>query len=102
LTDRWTDTGRNYFIRFFNNKIIEGVFWTFDIQKPSCVSRIELVMKTDLAPQRGYCWGSSLLKVLRMKETIFDGYVKGLNAEAMADTQGVQQSFDKNQSFGLR
>jgi hypothetical protein len=37
-----------------------------------------------------------------MKETIFDGYVKGLNAEAMADTQGVQQSFDKNQSFGLR
>jgi hypothetical protein len=47
------------FIFIFNNKLREGVFRTFGIQKPSYFSRIELVIKNDLAPRRGYCWGSS-------------------------------------------
>jgi hypothetical protein len=35
-----------------------------------------------------------LPKVLRMKETIFDSsFDKGLNVEALADTQRIQQSF---------
>jgi hypothetical protein len=32
------------FIFIFNNKLREGVFWTFGIQKPSYFSRIKLVM----------------------------------------------------------
>jgi hypothetical protein len=36
-----------------------------------------------------------------MKEIIIK-YYEGLNAEAIADMQRIQQSFDKNQSFGLR
>jgi hypothetical protein len=52
----------------FNNKLTEGVFQTFCIPKPLYCSRIELVMKNDLASQRGYCWGSSSLpKVLKTK-----------------------------------
>jgi|SRR5690348_11645524 hypothetical protein len=43
-------------------------FWTFGIPKPSCFSRIGMVTKNDLAPLRGYYWGSSPpLKVLKAK-----------------------------------
>jgi hypothetical protein len=45
--------------------------------------------------------GSPLPKVPKMKEIIIK-YYEGLNAEAIADMQRIQQSFDKNQSFGLR
>jgi hypothetical protein len=53
---------------FLGNELREGVFRTFGISKPSCFSRIELVTKNDLAPRRGYYWGSSFpLKVLKAK-----------------------------------
>jgi hypothetical protein len=41
----------------FNNKLMEGVFRTFGIPKPSYCSQIKLVIKNDLAPRRGYCCG---------------------------------------------
>jgi hypothetical protein len=44
---------------FLGSELREGVFPTFGILKPSCFSRTELVTKNDLAPQKGYCWGSS-------------------------------------------
>jgi hypothetical protein len=59
------------FIFVFNNKLREGVFRTFGITKPSYFSQIELVMKNNLAPQRGYCWGSSSPpKVLKTKVSL--------------------------------
>jgi hypothetical protein len=55
-------------IIFSRQRAQDDVFWTFSIPKPSCFSRIKLVMKNDLAPRRGYCWGSSsLLKDLKEK-----------------------------------
>jgi hypothetical protein len=55
----------------------------------------------------GVCWGSrSLPKVLRVKKPFqkpsLIRYVEGLNAEAVIDAQGMQQSFDESWSFGLR
>jgi hypothetical protein len=49
-----------HFIFVFNNKLREGVFRTCGIQKPSFFSWIELIMKNNLAPRRGYCWGLPL------------------------------------------
>jgi hypothetical protein len=49
---------RNILIVFYN-KLREGVFRTFGILKPLCFSWTELVTKNDLAPRRGYYWGSS-------------------------------------------
>jgi hypothetical protein len=55
-------------LSIFNNKLREDVFRTFVIPKPSYFSRIKLVMKNDLALQRGYYWGSSSpSKVLKTK-----------------------------------
>jgi hypothetical protein len=44
LTDRWTSIGLNFLFIFYN-KLREGVFWTFSIQKPLFVSWIVLVME---------------------------------------------------------
>jgi hypothetical protein len=56
------------------------------------------------SPRLGYghsCWGSpSLPKVLRMKKPyvihLDKDTSKGLSVEAVIDTQGMQQSFDKS------
>jgi hypothetical protein len=42
---------------FFNNKLGEGVFWTFGIQKPSYVSRIELIIKKRPSTVKGLLLG---------------------------------------------
>jgi hypothetical protein len=38
---------------------MEGIFWTFGIQKPSCFSRIELVMKKRPSTTKGLLLGVS-------------------------------------------
>jgi hypothetical protein len=58
---RWTSTGRN-FLFVFNNKLREGVFRTFGVQKPSCVLRIELVMKKRPSTAKGLLLGVSFAK----------------------------------------
>jgi hypothetical protein len=58
LTDRWTGTGHN-FLFVFINKLKEDVFRTFGIQKSSCVSRIELVMKKRTSTAEGLLLGVS-------------------------------------------
>jgi hypothetical protein len=45
---------------------------------------------------------SSLPKVLNMKKPFLIHHAKGPNVEVVTNTQGMQQSFDKNQSFGSR
>jgi hypothetical protein len=45
------------FIFIFNNKLKEGVFRTFGIQKPSYFSRIELVMKKRPSTAKGLLLG---------------------------------------------
>jgi hypothetical protein len=45
------------FYSFFDNKLREGVFWTFGIPKPSCYSRIELVMKKRSSTVKGLLLG---------------------------------------------
>jgi hypothetical protein len=65
---------RNIIIVFLGNELREGVFWTFGIPKTSCFSRIELITKNDLAPRRGYYWGSSPPKVLKAKTPLARQY----------------------------
>jgi hypothetical protein len=66
LSDGPFDERNNLIV--FDNKLREGVFRTFGFPKPLCFSRIELIMKNDLAPRRGYCRGSSSPpKVLKEK-----------------------------------
>jgi hypothetical protein len=67
----WLNDGpasaRNILIVFYN-KLREGVFWTLSISKPPYFRGPSSLRKHDLAPQRGYCWGSSSpLKVLKTK-----------------------------------
>jgi hypothetical protein len=45
------------FILVFNNKLREGVFRTFGIQKPSYFSRIELVMEKQPSTTKGLLLG---------------------------------------------
>ena len=45
---------------FFNNKLREGVFRTFGIQRPLYVSWIELVMKKRSSTAKGLLLGVSL------------------------------------------
>jgi hypothetical protein len=45
------------FIFVFNNKLREGVFWTFGIPKPSYFSWIELVMKKRSSTMKGLLLG---------------------------------------------
>jgi hypothetical protein len=45
------------FYSFFNNKLREGVFWTFSIPKPSYCSRIELIMKKRSSTAKGLLLG---------------------------------------------
>jgi hypothetical protein len=49
-------SARNILI-FFDKKLREGVFRTFDIPKPSCCSRIELVMKKRSSIAKGLLLG---------------------------------------------
>jgi hypothetical protein len=42
---------------FFENKLREGVFWTFGISKPLCFSRIELVTKKRSSTAKGLLLG---------------------------------------------
>jgi hypothetical protein len=45
------------FIFVFNNKLREGVFWTFGIPKPSYFSQIELIMKKRSSTTKGLLLG---------------------------------------------
>jgi hypothetical protein len=48
---------RSKTVSFLDNKLREGVFWTFGFLKPKkLLSRIKLVTKNDLAPRGSYGW----------------------------------------------
>jgi hypothetical protein len=46
-----------YFNRFFDNKLREGVFWTFAIPKPLCFSRTKLVTQKGSSTAKGLLLG---------------------------------------------
>jgi hypothetical protein len=61
---------RSETVSFLDNELREGVFRTFGFLKPKRLfSRIKLVMKNDLAPRRGYCWGHASSPKVLQKET---------------------------------
>jgi hypothetical protein len=53
-----------FFYPVFNNALKKGGFQTFGT-RPSFVPQSELVMKNELTPRRGYCWGLLPPKVLK-------------------------------------
>jgi hypothetical protein len=61
---------RSETVSFLDNELREGVYRTFGFLKPKRLfSRIKLVTKNDLAPQRGYCWDHASSPKVLQKET---------------------------------
>jgi hypothetical protein len=70
MAERWTVQRPEYYNHFSATSLGKVFFGPSTFRSLRVFSWIELVTKNNLAPRRGYCWGSSFSpKVLKAKNT---------------------------------
>jgi hypothetical protein len=80
---------------FISNELREGVFGPSTFQSLGDFSRIKLVMKNDLAPQRGLLLGACFIAKGPLSTNNF-----GRSAYKQTQCEGIHRSYDPG-SFGI-